>query len=532
MPYEVILYRKNSGQVMGQFGPYARKADADADARALSTQSNPDWGTMVKKVGAALGRGAKATGRGIAKGVKHGTEYAREGAARASETALDTASKAKDAVVMAKLSGRVEGLESCYEALGGRGALGGVKLEGLGAYREAQDELHDYQEGSKRGAYKRKTSRETAREKRAGARESRLASNPSGRGAAEDLVLFITNDGDLYRSQTTPIITNLARKKAKGTFNKKLAPKLFQYLADAGAKKINRLEGFRGRGYGEFTPDSRRAAAKELLDYYMEQINEEAKELKKGKKKNPQSRKTYEWTDDGKPGRYKVVEGFDHYNDKPLYHVTGVNNDYVGEWHTSKASAKRELDGLKSRKNPQSRKKFTVKAEKDGITGEWDVFLYPTKSSTYGSGGSKNVVPHQFRTKAWAETFIRKHVHPMQDAGMDIDQVGSAIYRMNPAKSRKNGSSPLKFSFQWSKEGGSVKFRKGKAGKVGRIEVSVTPRSVFPAYLYEDAPNWGSLKDYINVVRSDGGKAVPYDTKVKVYKAAQEALESEMVKQR
>jgi len=179
MPYEVILYRKNSGQVMGQFGPYARKADAQADARALATQANPDWGAMVKKVGEAIGKGAKAAGKGIAKGVKHGTEYAREGAARAAETARDTAAKAKDAVVMAKLSGRVEGLQSCYEALGGRRALGGIKLEGLRAYQEAEDELRDYTEESKRGAYKRKTSRESAREKRAGARSARLAANPA-----------------------------------------------------------------------------------------------------------------------------------------------------------------------------------------------------------------------------------------------------------------------------------------------------------------------------------------------------------------
>ncbi len=81
------------------------------------------------------------------------------------------------------------------------------------------------------------------------------------------------------------------------------------------------------------------------------------------KKSNPRKRKTYEWTDDGKPGRYKVVEGFDHRKGKPIYQVVGVNNDYVGEWHTSKASAQRELkatleedryDNPRKRKNSQS----------------------------------------------------------------------------------------------------------------------------------------------------------------------------------
>ena len=91
---------------------------------------------------------------------------------------------------------------------------------------------------------------------------------------------------------------------------------------------------------------------------------------KKTVRANPKKRKTYAWTDDGKPGRYKVVEGFDHYNGKPLYHVVGVNNDYVGEWHTSKASAQRELkatkaedryDNPKKRKNPTKRRNTRAK---------------------------------------------------------------------------------------------------------------------------------------------------------------------------
>jgi hypothetical protein len=105
------------------------------------------------------------------------------------------------------------------------------------------------------------------------------------------------------------------------------------------------------------------------------------------------------------------------------------------------------------------------------------------------------------------------------------------MYRnRNPSRKANAGASPLKFSFQWSKGGGSVKFRKGPVGKVGRIEVSVRPTNTFHAYLYEDAPNWVLMKDYINVGRSDGythQKDVPYATKVTVWKAAQKALEKE-----
>jgi hypothetical protein len=101
------------------------------------------------------------------------------------------------------------------------------------------------------------------------------------------------------------------------------------------------------------------------------------------------------------------------------------------------------------------------------------------------------------------------------------------------AKRVKNPSrrSPLKFSFQWSKEGGTVRFRSGKVGKVGRIEVSVRPKNSFHAYLYDHAPDsWVSMEDYIGVSRSGGAGSVPYATKVKVYKAAQAALEKEAVK--
>ena len=67
----------------------------------------------------------------------------------------------------------------------------------------------------------------------------------------------------------------------------------------------------------------------------------------------------WSWTDDGKEAVYRIFEGKDHFNNKPLYQVIGVNNDYGGEFHTSKASAQRELKAtmVESRKNPKSRKR-------------------------------------------------------------------------------------------------------------------------------------------------------------------------------
>ncbi len=54
---------------------------------------------------------------------------------------------------------------------------------------------------------------------------------------ARELKLYIDNDGDLYRRQTTYILKNLATKKAQGKYDHELAVKAFGYLADAGAKK-------------------------------------------------------------------------------------------------------------------------------------------------------------------------------------------------------------------------------------------------------------------------------------------------------
>jgi hypothetical protein len=46
---------------------------------------------------------------------------------------------------------------------------------------------------------------------------------------------------------------------------------------------------------------------------------------------------------------YKIFEGYDHFNGKPLYKVVGATTeteDYIGEWHTNKSDAERELSSL------------------------------------------------------------------------------------------------------------------------------------------------------------------------------------------
>lgn len=114
--------------------------------------------------------------------------------------------------------------------------------------------------------------------------------------AAKELVLFIENDGDLSRRHVVPMIENLAKKKVRGVFDNEKAVKLFEYLTEAGAKKYN-VE----HGHGKPTPvnaifdkQTRRAAASELLDRYMEEIEERAEEIKQERLNKQKSNKTNE----------------------------------------------------------------------------------------------------------------------------------------------------------------------------------------------------------------------------------------------
>lgn len=71
--------------------------------------------------------------------------------------------------------------------------------------------------------------------------QSLRLSNPKRRrnmdqSAARELELFIENDGDLYRQQYTPILKNLALKKAKGIYDHAKAVKLFRYMVDRADK--------------------------------------------------------------------------------------------------------------------------------------------------------------------------------------------------------------------------------------------------------------------------------------------------------
>lgn len=100
----------------------------------------------------------------------------------------------------------------------------------------------------------------------------RTVRRPSLRGASEqrELVLFIENDGDLYRQQMQPIRKNLATKMAKGVYDRTKAEKLWMYLVENGAKKYAKDFSADGLPWNKlFSMEDRRHVARELNDDFI-----------------------------------------------------------------------------------------------------------------------------------------------------------------------------------------------------------------------------------------------------------------------
>lgn len=88
---------------------------------------------------------------------------------------------------------------------------------------------------------------------------------------ARELCTFVENDGQIYHSQTLSILKNLATKKARGTYDRDRAVKLFMYLAETGARKYARESGGPGAeaGWHEMFPAAvRKLAAAQWRDEF------------------------------------------------------------------------------------------------------------------------------------------------------------------------------------------------------------------------------------------------------------------------
>jgi hypothetical protein len=90
--------------------------------------------------------------------------------------------------------------------------------------------------------------------------------------AADELELYMYNDSRLY-PQHQSIVANIQRRLKNGTYNQALAPKLWQYWVDAGAKAYVKEFGSSGaRVDSMFDAPTRRYLAKEIADEEIKKI--------------------------------------------------------------------------------------------------------------------------------------------------------------------------------------------------------------------------------------------------------------------
>ena len=108
---------------------------------------------------------------------------------------------------------------------------------------------------------------ETKRHKRA------IHGSGVDQATARELVLYITNDGQLYRQRTTAIIKNLQKKIDKENYDGSKAEKAFMYLVKDGIKKYEKEHANPGWAK-QIKKQTKEAIAQELLDYYMDEIGE------------------------------------------------------------------------------------------------------------------------------------------------------------------------------------------------------------------------------------------------------------------
>ncbi len=88
---------------------------------------------------------------------------------------------------------------------------------------------------------------------------------------AREIALFAVNTESLYRQRALPIIANLRKKIAKGTYDATLALKLWQFLADDAAKLY-------AQEYGcpIVNKPTRAVAAVEIAEYYADALEGDA----------------------------------------------------------------------------------------------------------------------------------------------------------------------------------------------------------------------------------------------------------------
>lgn len=83
---------------------------------------------------------------------------------------------------------------------------------------------------------------------------------------SRELFLYATNDGDLYRHMTTPVVTNLKKKLAKGVYDVEKAVDAYYHIATEASNKY-----YKDFGY-KFSVADRYTVAVDMEAYYKEEV--------------------------------------------------------------------------------------------------------------------------------------------------------------------------------------------------------------------------------------------------------------------
>jgi len=93
------------------------------------------------------------------------------------------------------------------------------------------------------------------------------------RYAADELVLFADNDGDIYQQSTTPTRKNLMKKRARGEYKHHQAVKAWAHVVEAAAKKYAKEHGDGSPWFRMFSPATREVAAQDMADRFKHAAN-------------------------------------------------------------------------------------------------------------------------------------------------------------------------------------------------------------------------------------------------------------------
>jgi hypothetical protein len=97
----------------------------------------------------------------------------------------------------------------------------------------------------------------------------------SDKSLADELVMWATNDGAWYRKWATPIIANLKKHAAKGSYDSKAALKSWARGANAAADMYAKEFGDSGsKGKDMFPPNVRKLATAAFENEYREEATE------------------------------------------------------------------------------------------------------------------------------------------------------------------------------------------------------------------------------------------------------------------